>query len=147
MARASEWIQRIKDVESEFRVVEFATERLTEEVTRDPTILPDPARPRDVGIAAEHLEGTYLVRLFAEFESSLRSYWSTRRSTQPSCRDLIESMAGRFGSPGPLTGRVHSVREYRNHLVHEREEVIVRVPLAVARRTLCTFIARLPIRW
>jgi len=70
------WLDQIKSVEREFRAVSFATRRLLAEVQRDPTILQAGPELRDLRSAAELVEGTYVIRLFAEFETGLRSYRS-----------------------------------------------------------------------
>src|SRR5437879_1626293 len=97
-SRYHQWAERIKRVERDFLVMRLAADRLLVDAKRDPTVLRQPARPhdqlspRDVGHASDGLEGTYVIRLFAEFETALRLYWPTSRSTAPprQTHDLIE---------------------------------------------------------
>lgn len=96
---------------------------------------------------SENLEGTYLIRLFAAFESGLRSYWESRRPTKPPVRDLVNSVAGEHGVPDELRDQIHEIREYRNTLVHEAEQEAEPVALSAARGRLCTYFARLPDEW
>ena len=41
------------------------------------------------------LEGTYVIRLFAEFETGLRLYWATIRQTEPPTQHLLDGIAAR----------------------------------------------------
>jgi hypothetical protein len=124
-----------------------AADRFVADVRHDPTILSGEVRPRDVARASDHLEGTYVVRLFAEFETGLRSYWRAVRRTRPSAEVLIDRVSDlRRIRPG-VSDHVHGVRDYLNQLVHEREGAGTRVPIALARRRLCMYFDRLPRVW
>ena len=50
----------------------LAVDRLLEGARRDPTILSGDLNLHDIINASERLEGTYIIRLFAEFETGLR---------------------------------------------------------------------------
>ena len=73
--RRFDWHERIKAVEREYWSTRIAVDRLSAQVTHDPGILGNGPRPRDLESADENLEGTYLIRMFAEFETGVRSYW------------------------------------------------------------------------
>jgi hypothetical protein len=104
--------------------------------------------PRDLTRASDMLEGTYLTRMFAEFETGLRLFWDTIQDTNPRARDLLDGLAARRGVPDEDRDNAHLVREYRNSLVHEREdEDLEPIPIARARSHLCTFFKRLPLEW
>ena len=75
--RRFDWHERIKAVEREYWSARRAVDRLLAEVVRDPSALGKGPSPRDLRSADEHLEGTYLVRMFAEFETGVRSFWRT----------------------------------------------------------------------
>jgi hypothetical protein len=77
--RRFEWHERIKAVEREYWTVRRAVDRLAVDVTRDPSTLGERPSPRDLRSADENLEGTYFVRMFAEFETGVRSFWKTIR--------------------------------------------------------------------
>jgi len=102
---------------------------------------------RDVGNANRHLEGTYLIRLFAEFETGLRLYWETVKNTHPKTEPLLNSIATRQKISHDLINAIHQVRKYRNSLVHEREDETTPVSLSSARSTICHFLSRLPESW
>ncbi len=145
--RRDEWLERIKAVVREFLVARRAADLFATAAERDPSELPTGTKLRDAQAASANLEGTYLLRLFAAFESGLRSYWATIRTTKPPVRDLLDSIAGDRKVPDELRDEVHEVREYRNALVHETDEEVEPVSLAEVRRRLCTFFARLPDNW
>jgi hypothetical protein len=64
-----EWVDRLKFVEREHRVVATAIERLRRAVLDVQLPAPDGTTHRDLAAASESLEPTYLVRLWAEFEN------------------------------------------------------------------------------
>lgn len=96
---------------------------------------------RDIRDLSSDLEPTYLVRLFAVFETTLRDYWekAIQRKTYPPARDLIDSLANQ-NCDEDLHRQVHEVREYRNFLVHGGEERPP-IPLGEAKARLCRFLA------
>jgi hypothetical protein len=143
-----DWLERIKSVEREFWSARIAVERLSTEVSRDPGILRDGPKPRDLRSASENLEGTYLIRMFAEFETGVRSFW---KAIRPRTRTPVEIMLARVGDrcgiPTDVVDEAQRVREYRNSLVHDRDEPIDPVSISNARRRLLIYVARLPNRW
>lgn len=148
MPLRDDWQRRIKAVEREFVAIRIAVDRLQLEVARDPAILRGRVEPRDLTRASEALEGTYLTHMFAEFEMGLRLFWATLRDTNPRAVDLLNSIAAQRGIPDDRRDEAHEVREYRNSLVHEREdEDIDPISLTAARSRLCTFFSFLPLEW
>ena len=97
--------------------------------------------------AAKRLEGTYIIRLFAEFETGLRLFWMTIKPTEPSTRALLDGIAARRGIPTDPLASAHTVRVYRNTLVHERDEEVAPISIGGARSHLCRFFAFLPESW
>jgi hypothetical protein len=104
-------------------------------------------RPRDIWECNKDLERTYTVRIFAEFERQLRDFWTNYigRGTSPRMRDLVDSVAGRYYLEGRVVNNVHSVREYRNGLVHGGGGVPL--TLAEARGHLLRYLGDLPQKW
>ena len=142
------WIVRIKRVEAEYLAMRQAADRFAAEVKRDPSLLTKPVRVRDVQAASAKLEGTYLVRLFAEFETGARECWvATARDTHPKTSDLIDGLAARCSVPPLQRENVHRVREYRNSLVHEGDDAVEVIGVIVARSYLCHFFSLLPQDW
>jgi hypothetical protein len=144
---------RLKATRREYYVVVDAVERLHDAVREGRAPAPPDTSLRDYEAALERLEPTYLVRLWAEFESALRSY---RRHVVGDPDDNIRAFDLINWAQGIEQGRkvhagvrdlVHEVREYRNALAHERDDVPPAVGIDEARRRLSTFLAKLPERW
>jgi hypothetical protein len=142
-----DWLRRIKGIEREHASTRLAIDRLLEEARRDSTILTGDLKPHDITLASERLEGTYIIRLFAEYETGLRLFWKTIRETEPPTQDLLNGIAARRGIPPARIANAQAVREHRNALVHERDEEVVPIPIAEARGYLCRFFAFLPPTW
>ena len=148
-----EWIDRLKFVEREHRVVASAIARLQLAILEGLARTPDGTSPRDVVAAGENLETTYLVRLWAEFETALLSYYRDLTGDSEArikATDLVNTLAGvRRGRAiaDEVRAAVHEVREYRNSLVHERTDPAPPVGLVEARSRLNTFLGKLPEQW
>lgn len=141
------WMEKIKSIERDCSSNRLALDRLLREAARDPTILPGRLKVQDIAMASGRLEGTYVIRLFAEFETGLRLYWSTIRDTEPPTQHLLDGIAARWVIPPDQLAGAHAVREYRNSLVHERGKNQPETPIAKARRPLCRFFSFLPPTW
>jgi hypothetical protein len=144
--RRDDWQGRIKAVEREHRAMQIAADSLLVLVERKPNALNQTMRP-DLRNAAEHLEGTYIIRLFAEFETAVRLFWHSFRNTNPPTETLINRVATHRNLPDDWRQNAHAVREYRNLLVHERDEDLAPIPIAHARGHLCRFVSFLPQSW
>lgn len=142
---------RIKAVERQYETALFAARRLADELHRDPTLGKTKTAPTKLAVA-ETLAGlapTYIVRMFAEFESGLRSY---RRSIKPGKKarteHLIDAVASRRKIEDGLRVAAHAVRTYRNALVHEdSSEPVAPLSVAEVRRHLMLFFGHLPYDW
>jgi hypothetical protein len=146
--RRSDWHERIKAVEREFWSARRAIDRLSADVARDASALGEGPSPRDLRSANENLEGTYLIRMFAVFESGVRSFW---RAMRPRARTQAEVLLDRVGGNRSISADViddvHAARKYRNNLLHDREEEVVVVTVSQARRCFQIYLARLPNEW
>jgi hypothetical protein len=147
MPSSHEWQSRIKAVEREYVAMRQAADEFRQAALDDPTILHGNLRHGEIVVASKNLEGTYIIRLFAEFETGTRQYWGASWNTDPRTVDLLNGLAARCGIPETQRDNAHSVRDYRNGLVHEREEELDAMPIAVARSYLCHFFSFLPRQW
>jgi hypothetical protein len=146
--RRSDWHERIKAVEREYWAARIAVDRLTADVARDPGVLGIGPERRDLIAANDNIEGTYLIRMFAEFESGIRSFWiADRRRTRPQAEVLLDRVGTSRGIPGDVIIDVHAARIYRNSLLHDREDEVEVVTVSQARRCFQTYLARLPNQW
>jgi hypothetical protein len=139
------WQRRIKAVEREHSAARLAVEHLSMQARTDPSLLQSDLRYRDLKQTSDLLEGTYIVRLFAEFETALRQFWRAIKTSNPpnKMHDLMQSLASKCKIGFDQLRLAHDVREYRNVLVHEREKDMEPIPIGTARSRLCTFLSRL----
>jgi hypothetical protein len=146
-----ERLERIKAVEREHSAIRLAADRLLAAAESDSTILRGGAglKIKDVRHAVQRLEGTYIIRLFAEFETSLRLFWPRARSTDsPSrTRDLLDGVAATCRIHDVQFQKAHSVRLYRNALVHEQGEAVEPMSISTSRKYLCQFFSFLSGYW
>lgn len=143
-----DWHFRIRGVEREFVVARAAMTFYGESIDRDAR-LPPGVNGGNVRDTSRNLEGTYVVRLFAMFESGLRSYWRVARSREEllATRVLIERIGGKHNIPLADRALVHEVREYRNDLTHRRDRSPKPVGISEALTRLQRYFARLPESW
>lgn len=145
-----EWLRRIKAVEREHSAARLAIDQLLlPGQAAAPLVFKGDLTLRDVRNASERLEGTYLIRLFAEFETALRLFWSASKGSEPPSRtrDLLDGVAAKQKIPYDQISNAHRVREYRNTLVHEREDAAAPISIGEAREHLCRFFSFLPLNW
>jgi hypothetical protein len=146
MPNNHEWQSRIKAVEREYVAMQQAAEHFLRAAQDNPTILRENVKHREIVKASRNLQGTYIIRLFAEFETGARQFWATIKDTFPKTADLLDGLAARRRIPVLQRDNAHLVREYRNTLVHEPEDK-PEIAIAEARSYLCTFFSFLPPRW
>ena len=153
MPNLYEVFDRLKATRREYFVVADAVRQVREEVQTNQILAPLNTSIRDYDAAIHQLEPTCLVRLWAEFESALRSY---RLHLVADPNDNIRAIHLINWAQGVEEGRkvdagmrdlVHEVREYRNSLVHERDDLAPAVGIDEARRRLSTYLSKLPDRW
>jgi hypothetical protein len=142
------WGTRIKSVEREYVVARLAADRLDQHTRENPEVLKGDLRLRDVGMVIDRLEGTYLLRLFAEFETALRHYLRAFRIKAPNnAEPLINKVRDRAHIANDDALKVHAVRRYRNNLIHDDAAPAPPVTIRVATKDLGTFLACLQRYW
>jgi hypothetical protein len=147
--KTHEVIQQIRSCESMCEAGKAATSYFLRLCRSDPSRIPSMGnfRVRDIRACHDDLEHTYLVRMFAVFETALREFWERagRRQSHPPVNRLMDRIAVRCNMATDHLARAHSVREFRNTLVHggTRESVT----LGDARSYLCRFLSNLPHDW
>jgi hypothetical protein len=96
----------------------------------------------------DRLEGTYLVRVFAEFEQGLRNYLRAFRIRVPrNAESLINRVRDRAHIADETANSVHAVRLYRNTLIHDDADPVPPVSMREATRSLGTFMGWLQRYW
>jgi uncharacterized protein YutE (UPF0331/DUF86 family) len=145
---AFRWMGRIKAVERAYGVIRFGTDRLVAAVNDDPSILIRQLNRSDIGTASRRLEATYIIRVFAEFETALQHFlqvFHVRRPRQTEA--LVNRVRDRGRIPDIHADAVHRVRVYRNVLVHARTDPVDEASIREATSFLCTFLSRVQRIW
>lgn len=130
----------------------FTADRILRALGEGTIGLEEDLKRLDITRALERLEGTYTIRLFSEFEVSLKTFLKAQKVKKipESASGLINRVASYVKFSGPILDNAHKVRQYRNKLVHnlvhgipEEEKMTIRV----ATSHLCTFLSRLYTDW
>ncbi len=148
--RRDQRLEQLHRVEREYQVMAWATRVLHDRLASEPTELKEQGlKRRDFEQAVQHLSATYIIRLFAEFETGLREAWKRayRKRSHPRTIELLEAFFARCSIPQDWYDAANAVRKYRNALVHEEDEGIVPIPVATAGQSLRRFFSRLPPDW
>jgi hypothetical protein len=140
-------------VQHELSAALYSVTTAQREVRADPTKLKDwQLRPSHLWACADHLEPTYLLRLFAEFEGVLRGFLAVIRPSPRPRRTRMEVLMDRIGAARQVSAevliRAHEVREHRNALVHRREgETPPHFTFAECKSRLSFYLSYLPRQW
>src|SRR5579862_801270 len=145
---AFNWMIRLKAIEREYKMVRLSMDRLEQQAQDDPHVLTEGLRFGDIDAVSRHLEGTYLVRLFSEFETALRHFLRAKKLRWPTkAEPLVNKVRDRVNISNDHADNVHSVRNYRNTLVHDLEEPALPVTMREATNYLSTFLGWLQRTW
>jgi hypothetical protein len=142
------WMTRVKAVEREYAMTRLAVSRLLQHAMENPNLLIGDQRYRDIAAASDRLEGTYVVRVFAEFETALKQFLRAKGIKVPKdAKPLVNKVRDRVGISIDHADDVHKVRDYRNALVHERLRPALEVSMRDATKYLSTFLSWLQRTW
>jgi len=151
MTRA-EAFNRLRRVRDEFDAGRFALEHILGQWNSDPSVA---IAAQSTGVTAAELrrcarslELTFVLRLFAEFETILRDFWRNGigRTTDPEMRQLIESVGRRRNVPPTDLRGAHEIREYRNAIVHDGLRKL-RLDLPLCLKAVGRFLRWAPLEW
>ena len=108
----------------------------------------DGLTPRDMRLCSEHLDLTYVLRLFAAFEALVRDYWrlGIGRDTRPDLEPLLDSIARRRGMDEVTRNAVQELRVFRNRIMHEDLRVL-RFAFSECASRFARFVSWLPQEW
>jgi len=143
-------LDRMRAIEREFKIARLAVWALAEALQAKPTLLHgEELKTADARAFTNNLEGTYILRIFAEFEQGLRDWWlnGRGRTGSPKVSVLMERIAALRHIPRDDLENAHLVRNHQNTLIHEESEYGRPVTVAEARRYLCTYFKWLPLTW
>ncbi len=145
----SEWRGRIQHAVGEHRVARVALLRLKAQAAADASqvhsSVSEYLREADL-----HLEGTYIIRVFAVFDAALRSY-DRHHFKDPERDTKVSVMIDQLGSsrdvPPPIRAGVHRARRVRHFWAHELEEDPGPMPIDQVRGYLQAFMNKFPKTW
>lgn len=147
--KTDQLIRQVRSYESMYAAGRAATAHFLKTCQSDPSHIPSAAcfRVRDIRDCHDDLEYTYFIRMFTAFEGGLRTFWKRRlgKRSHPRVSRLMDRIAATCYMPARYLSNAHSVREFRNALVHGG----VRQPVQIqeARSYLCKFLSNLPRQW
>ena len=143
-------IVKIKAVEKEYQVAIIARDLLGAELKKRSALLTNEGlQSLHFDDFSDNLDSTYLVRMFAEFESGLRDFWKNhlKKKSVAKASDLVKAIGSHRKIDAQKIEDVDKVREYRNRLIHESDFGSEVVEIGEARRSLCIFFGRLLEDW
>jgi hypothetical protein len=144
-SEAFRWLVSVSEEFDAARAALALAVRRSREAANDREL--DAMNPAHLARAADNLEATYIVRLFAEFAAVLRDYWAVRR---PGRRTPAQTLVQRIGElqniPVDWITDAHRVRDTRNDIVHHRTTTVAH-SYQECRSWLGRFLSMLPQRW
>lgn len=154
MIKRQRRIERIAAVLQEYLAAKTASDLLTAQTNANSNYGSDHGWEPRAGVAfTENLGATYIIRIYAEFETTLRDYWLTYRgqTTRPKMYQLVNQAIPDQAFSQDVIDNANDVREFRNFLVHDIEdepgENIVTFTVLEAKSHLCAYIGRLDPAW
>jgi hypothetical protein len=140
---------RLQTIQQQFRVAASAVSGLLRDLRQDPAALrSEGLLPSDVARCGGRLEETYIVRLFSEFEATIRNackaLWPRMAMGRTPVRTLMDRLAARQSIVFDIHDRTHDVRKYRNSLVHHSPQTVA-LALHECRSRLAQFLSYLPL--
>jgi len=102
----------------------------------------------DLQRCLDHVELTYIMRLFAAFEAVLRDYWlnGVGRTTEPDLVQLLSSLHARQKMDDGTLNAANDVRRWRNKVIH-RDLRALQYDFAGCASTFGRFVSWLPVQW
>lgn len=147
MRKRQQRIERICNVEREYLAARSAFGLLADSVRSNPSFGDTCGwSARDADSSSANLEATYLIRLFAEFESGLRDIWRIyyKKNRRTPMESLLQLMA-RQRVPQECVDEAQEARVFRNSLVHEdSDEAVVELSLKEVKSRLCRYFSYQP---
>jgi hypothetical protein len=147
-------IQRIADVASEHKAALAAETLLAEKLKADPNFGERLGwEQRHADRFKDNLLATYLIRMYAEYEATVRDYWRTHLGQQsyPTMHDLVNHAIPNQRFPRDWIDDANGVRVYRNFLVHEVDdeppEDMLTFTIEEAKKHLCAYVSCFDRNW
>ena len=139
--------QRLAAIREEYQAVESAVAYAAQEwntAHRNDIFRAASVQIAQINRARQRLSDTYIVRAFSEFEAILRE---TRQASGGRVPNKAEALINRAASRGRIPNRIrdnaHTVRAYRNAIVHQNAAIALPQTFETALSSLNRFAAAL----
>lgn len=141
--------RRLKDVQSSYHTALKAVRVFIDIAKSQPDLLYDNGLDlADLYSIEAELPSVFLTRMFAGFESIVRSFWRTNvRDTKPLTEVLLNCVAQRRGVPQDAIDAAHDIRDCRNSLMHDDHEIERPYTIDEACKCLNRYLSWLPDSW
>ena len=148
------YINRIRRIKDEFVAAQGALAYVARNWQKQAIFNDDELEavgPQDIKNAADNMEATFIIRVFAAFEGMLKEHLAQHHSgiampDDVSVAWLIDRVATlqtpHIGTP--LRNNIHHVRRYRNSLVHADAAIVSPLQLIEVCSRLNTYLDKLP---
>ncbi|WP_459556581.1 hypothetical protein [Lacunimicrobium album] len=147
-------LEQIKSIEREYYASSKSLTYYKESAKSKPGLIPCLADMKGKAIniervdfdrSGENLEATYVIRLFAHFEKTLREEWkSFQRDKKSPVKDIIDGLHSRMKNvPQEIKEKSHQFRLFRNGLIHGRRSDTPIMTLTECRSVAATFVSYL----
>jgi hypothetical protein len=155
--RLYDWRTRVRAALREYHAVRIGVDLLSEATADDIHSLAeargwDDLAASEIYSADNHLEATYIIRIYSVFERAVSSFWNVISGDED--RDPIngDELLDKVGLAQRIDEDViqgaQQVRIHRNNLVHGRIDVhAAMMTIEDANRDLLTYLDRLPATW
>ncbi|SRR5260370_192430 len=142
------WIMRLRDVEREHEAARMTVRHFLQSLHDGKVRLEPHLKRVHISGLSTRLEGTYVIRIFSEFELSLKLFLKEKHETVPmNMRPRINKVANIVGFKGSSVDDAHRARRYRNKVVHHLEEETHALTLRKVTSFLCTYLDRMQKDW
>lgn len=146
------WLDRVKAVEREHTATRFTVDHVLRTLGEGAVDLNADLKRLDLTTAADRLEGTYVIRLFSEFEVALKVFLTSQKLKKipRDAKPLINRTASHVKFSGSILDNTHEARLYRNELVHRLVHAVPedrKKTIRTITSYLTTFLGRLPPNW
>lgn len=142
------WIIRLRDIEREHDAARAAVAHFLRSLHDGNVRLAPNLKRIHINRLSESLEGTYIIRIFSEFELSLKLFLKKKHEAVPlNVKARIRKVANIVGFKDASVNNAHKARRYRNKVVHHLEEEVDTLTLRKVTRFLCIYLGKMRKDW
>jgi hypothetical protein len=139
---------KLRDIEREQEAAQMTVDHFMRSL-HDGSVQLEPHLKRiHISQLSANLEGTFVIRMFSEFELSLRLFLKEKHQRVPArIKPRMNRVANLVGFKGAALDDAHKARRYRNKVVHHLDVEIDQLTLRRVTSFLCTYLDKLQKDW